>query len=238
MCGRFYNRRIKEIQKYFRSLYGLDITLPENENTIPPGPDFLPWNDVPTVFNHEDTFKLHSMFWNLIPSSTKDFKPPKTWFNTRKERLEESYQQNLLRYKRCVIPVSGFIENKKKRDGQPVFHTRRIDKYPTRKKESYDFRHSKDSIMALGGIYDTWNQDNQSKRYSCSIITLQPNELIGEIHDRMPFILPSDKVELWLDPKLDDAAFLQDLIIPYPTDQLIRTRRWPPEHTANQIELF
>jgi len=64
---------------------------------------------------------------------------------------------------------------------------------------------------------------------SCSIITLEPNSFIGEIHDRMPFILRNKTVKAWLDPSLDDPDFLlEELIRPYPAEQLEKRQVWPP----------
>ena len=67
------------------------------------------------------------------------------------------------------------------------------------------------------GIYSIWTnpEDESDRRYSCSIITVEPNQTVGEIHNRMPFIVPSERVADWLDPGLDDAGRLRKMIVPY-----------------------
>ena len=40
------------------------------------------------------------------------------------------------------------------------------------------------------------------------------------IHDRMPVILPASKWDEWLDPKNDDLASLQGLLVPAPAHLL------------------
>jgi putative SOS response-associated peptidase YedK len=54
---------------------------------------------------------------------------------------------------------------------------------------------------------------------SCTIITTRPNELVAEVHDRMPVILPLNTEADWLDPDLsvDHALSLRE---PFPADEL------------------
>lgn len=51
---------------------------------------------------------------------------------------------------------------------------------------------------------------------SCAIIVTDANELVSEIHDRMPVILPRESYDQWLDPELKDPELLQELLEPYP----------------------
>ena len=50
---------------------------------------------------------------------------------------------------------------------------------------------------------------------SCTILTTIPNRLLAEIHDRMPVILSPDDYDLWLDPRMTNAAAAVDLLKPY-----------------------
>jgi putative SOS response-associated peptidase YedK len=55
---------------------------------------------------------------------------------------------------------------------------------------------------------------------SCTIITTDANELVSELHDRMPVILPPDAYDTWL--HLDTKAeVLTGLLKPYPSDELL-----------------
>lgn len=52
----------------------------------------------------------------------------------------------------------------------------------------------------------------------CTGITTTPNELVKDIHDRMPVILhPSDE-KLWLDPEVTDEKLLKPLLHPFHHD--------------------
>jgi putative SOS response-associated peptidase YedK len=44
---------------------------------------------------------------------------------------------------------------------------------------------------------------------------------MSPIHDRMPVILDPHQFDLWLDPALQDAELLQDLLRPYPSEVMM-----------------
>jgi len=52
-------------------------------------------------------------------------------------------------------------------------------------------------LFAFAGLWDCWEK-NGNGLYSCTIITATANDLVREIHDRMPVIMPADKEEEWL----------------------------------------
>jgi putative SOS response-associated peptidase YedK len=52
------------------------------------------------------------------------------------------------------------------------------------------------------------------KSVSCTIITTEPNDVVREVHNRMPVILKTDDYGQWLDPAQPPAA-LQQLLVPF-----------------------
>ncbi len=56
--------------------------------------------------------------------------------------------------------------------------------------------------------------------YTCTIITIKPNELMEDIHDRMPVILTDENEKEWLNPKNTDPDYLQSLLQPYDADNM------------------
>lgn len=46
---------------------------------------------------------------------------------------------------------------------------------------------------------------------SCTIITCEPNEVSGQIHNRMPAILPEEYFQGWL-----SGEFCKEVLVPYP----------------------
>ena len=69
--------------------------------------------------------------------------------------------------------------------------------------------------FAFAGIWDTWSNRGEVLT-SCAIITTAANELVGELHDRMPAILPHEFHAAWLDPKMDRAV-LTEMLKPFPS---------------------
>ncbi|SRR5712692_2124908 len=72
--------------------------------------------------------------------------------------------------------------------------------------------------FAFAGIWDTWTNRGGAVT-SCGIITTAANELVGELHDRMPAMLQRDSYGGWLDPKADSTD-LRDLLRPFPASKM------------------
>ncbi|HUV93121.1 MAG TPA: SOS response-associated peptidase family protein, partial [Anaerolineales bacterium] len=70
------------------------------------------------------------------------------------------------------------------------------------------------------GLWETWQSSNGSEIPSCTIITCEPNELIREIHNRMPVILPEESCQLWLDPGEPDLNLIKALLRQYPAENM------------------
>jgi putative SOS response-associated peptidase YedK len=63
------------------------------------------------------------------------------------------------------------------------------------------------------GIWDKWQSGDVSIT-SCAIITTTPNELLAEIHDRMPvIILTADAYDAWLRDDADPRELKQLLAL-------------------------
>jgi len=235
MCGRFRLNRFQEMEDEYERLFGfthLDFVHPPLL-----GEDILPFRDISVIHKSYDKVQCRNMFWNLIPSNSPRFESNFTWFNTRKEKLEQPYQKSCLQYRRCLVPVNSFLENKKVSD-KPVYHSVKIGGKRVRKKESHEFKLKGQEIIALGGIYDIWHDNDSEYLYSCSIITMQPNEIIGEIHNRMPLILDRQQCTHWLDNSNNDADFFLEMVQQYPSDGFEREQVWPPEIKKTRGDLF
>jgi putative SOS response-associated peptidase YedK len=71
--------------------------------------------------------------------------------------------------------------------------------------------------FAFAGLWEMW-QTAEDTILSCTIITTDPNDLMAQIHNRMPVILPRDAYEQWLDPAERSPDQLQGLLQPYPVE--------------------
>lgn len=56
--------------------------------------------------------------------------------------------------------------------------------------------------------------------HSTTIITTEANELVGEIHNRMPVILAPESYATWLDTAIQEPEKLMPLLRPYPSEQM------------------
>lgn len=143
--------------------------------------------------------------WGLVPSWAQDPSIGNRMINARAETLREKpAYRNAYRYRRCIVPVSGFYEWKK------VGHT----------KQPYFVRPADDLPIGLAGLWETWRSPDGSEIETCTIITTDANAVIRPLHDRMAVVLPPDAYELWLRPD-SSLAELDALLQPAPEDLLI-----------------
>jgi putative SOS response-associated peptidase YedK len=72
--------------------------------------------------------------------------------------------------------------------------------------------------FAFAGLWESWDRHGGGEIQSCTILTTDANDLVSEIHHRMPVILPQEDYELWLDSTLREPDQLLPLLAPYPTN--------------------
>lgn len=69
-------------------------------------------------------------------------------------------------------------------------------------------------VFGMAGLWERWEKDG-SVIESCTLLTTEPNDLLAEIHNRMPVILePQDYAE-WLDQSVQKADALLHLMRPF-----------------------
>jgi putative SOS response-associated peptidase YedK len=203
MCGRYTSDGI-DVSKLVER-FDAQKTLEEYE----PNPNIKPTQDAPVVVEHDDERELHLMQWGLVPFWAKDPKIGSKMFNARAETVgEKPAFKSSFRRKRCLVPATGFYEWKQEGRG----------------KVPYLFTVGDDEIFGFAGLYDTWRTPNGEVLYTYTIITTAPNELVSEVHDRMPVVLPRDKEQIWIDSSVEDPYFLQSLLEPYPAEGMKMTK--------------
>ena len=134
---------------------------------------------------------LRRMHWGLLPSWSKDRSRAASMINARSETLTEKPSfRPLLKAHRCVVPVDGYYEWK----------TVGIDPKVKQPKQPYFIRSVDERPLAVAGLWTTWRDPHLGGEevHSCSLITIAPNPVLAEIHDRMPCILEIDELEEWL----------------------------------------
>ncbi|TXK70642.1 SOS response-associated peptidase [Paenibacillus sp. N3.4] len=158
------------------------------------------------VIHDGEKNKLGELRWGLIPEWAKDDKSAYQMLNARAETLADkpAFRKPLER-KRCLIPADSFYEWKGTgKQKQPM-------RIMLRSQE----------VFSIAGLYDTWVSPEGNRISTCTVITTAANELVADIHDRMPVILTKESEALWLDRSIKDVAVLRPLLQPYPTDDML-----------------
>jgi putative SOS response-associated peptidase YedK len=197
MCGRFtLTVNPAEVQETF-SPYTFPQKFAPRFNIAPTQPVMVIPND--------DQNTADFFVWGLIPMWAKDPAIGNKLINARGETLAEKPAfRSSLKYKRCLILADGFYEWKGS---------------VGKKVKTPFFIHMKDrKPFAFAGLWDSWNSPDGSLIKSCTIITTEPNELTGIIHNRMPVILHPRDYAKWLDPSPQTPDRMKQLIKSYPAD--------------------
>jgi len=140
--------------------------------------------------------------WGFVPHWARDPSVGYKMINARAETLAEkpSFRRAFAGH-RCLVVATGFYEWM--RDGgkkTPVF---------IRLKERRAF--------GFAGLYGYWRTDEGATLCTCTIVTVEANEALGPVHDRMPAILSRKDERLWLSADAS-AGELQGILKPYPSD--------------------
>ncbi|HZU21983.1 MAG TPA: SOS response-associated peptidase, partial [Terriglobales bacterium] len=108
--------------------------------------------------------------------------------------------RDAFRSRRCLIAADGFYEWQK-RDGR---------------RQPFAFTMADDEVFGFAGLWDRWRTPGGAFLQSCAILTTTPNQLVADVHDRMPVILQPDSYDLWLDPGFSNVAALREMLQPFP----------------------
>jgi putative SOS response-associated peptidase YedK len=140
----------------------------------------------PVITSHSPN-RISRMFWGLIPHWAKDKSFAYKTINARAETVAElaTYKQPF-RHKRCIVPATGFYEPDKIHFTKPP--------YPW-----HYFQLKDQKVFGFAGLYDVWKDRETGKEmHTYTIITTEPNAVVGEWHDRMPVILQKEDEDTWL----------------------------------------
>lgn len=197
MCGRYTLKTpINVLAEGFE--------IQEYPSSITPSYNIAPTQEVAAVVEEDEQRKLEMFHWGLIPSWAKDPAIGNKMINARAETVSEKPSfRKAFKVRRCLILADGFYEWQKTDNGKQPYHIKMED----------------DSPFAFAGLWEVWGKNGEEIR-SCTIITTEANDLMNEIHPRMPVILPPEDYGLWLDPDFEEKEPLTSLLKPYPADEM------------------
>ncbi len=200
MCGRFALSDTQQLSLRF------DVA-PGDEHALIPRYNIAPTQAIPAIVD-EDGFKvIRMMRWGFRPPWKQGENRGPDPINARAETLLERpmFRSSVAR-KRCLIPADGFYEWKAQ-PGTPA-------------KQPYFIRLKDRGLFAFAGLYAEAQDDQGHTMQSCAIITTSPNELMAEIHNRMPAILERQAEAGWLDRDLTDPGVVVSFLRPYDADKM------------------
>lgn len=198
MCGRF---SLFATGEEVAAALGLSQTPP-----LGPRYNIAPTQPVAAVRLKRDSAEreLTYFYWGLIPSWAKDPSLAARMINARSETVaDKPAYRAAFKYRRCLIPASGFYEWHKQNGRKQPMHI-----HPA---------HA--SLFALAGLWEHWAGADGSEIESCTILTTEANDLVRPIHDRMPVILAPEDYAVWLDPQAPPVV-LHALLKPAPPEAL------------------
>src|SRR5262249_12887615 len=160
---------------------------------------------------------LDAIKWGLIPHWCQDPQGGRKPINAKAESVSslptfcDAYAQ-----RRCVVPVDGFFEWRAIKGA--------------RAKQPYAIAMKDDSPFGLAGLRENWrNREMGEWERTFAILTVPSNELVGQIHNRMPAILEPGSYTRWLGLEPDP----HDLLITYPSEPMTM---WPISTRVNMPE--
>lgn len=205
MCGRYTLTVLPQ-------LLAEEFELDELES-LRPRYNIAPTQSAPVVrlAGGDERRELVMHKWGLIPPWAKDPTIGNRMINARAETAAEKPAfREAMKRQRCLVPCTGFYEWKTLNPG-----AKKSAKQP------YCIRRRDEGIFAFAGLWDRWRSPDGEEIRSFAILTTEPNELMRELHDRMPVILPREAYGVWLDNQLLDAGRAASLLRPYPADELV-----------------
>ena len=201
MCGRYGRFSRKE---RIEGVLGHPIeggeSLAPRYNVCPGLPDWVLRQPGPDA-----RFRLEQFHWGLLPSWTKNPKSSRRPINARAETVAEKPMfKELLRGRRCVVPIDGYYEWRSTSSGKVPFW----------------FSLKSGEPFFLAGLWDCWHEGRPDALASYILMTTAPNDVAAKVHDRMPVLLNARDVPRWLDPGLQGAEAVIDLLGPYPAEEM------------------
>jgi putative SOS response-associated peptidase YedK len=168
------------------------------------GPTYnaAPSQDLP-IMRSDQTQAITLASWGFVPAWAKG-KEVKAVINARAESIaDKPFFREAFRHQRCLVLADGFYEWKK----------------VGRHKVPYYIALKSAEPFAFAGLWSTVRDQDGKARITFAIITTAPNDLMREVHNRMPVILRQADEQHWLAPGLlrEDAMAV---LTPYPAAAL------------------
>jgi putative SOS response-associated peptidase YedK len=161
------------------------------------------------------------MRWGLLPHWAEDEKISYSTFNARSEDFttKPAFKDAWKRGQRCLVVTDGFYEWKK---------------ITVKDKQPYAIAMADDGVMVMAGLWSRWKDPKSGGEVlSCTILTCAPNDVMAELHDRMPVILAESDWPAWLGEEAPTDDELLAHLEPCPDEAL---KIWPVGNAVGNVK--
>ena len=194
MCGRFVRKTTAlEISDIFSC--SLDTA------ELPISFNVAPTSRVLGIVNSTGGPSVVSFSWGLIPRWAPDASRAASLINARIETVAEKPSfRDLVAQHRCVIPMNGYFEWKEQLRHDAMKPIKQPFYFSARSQSRY----SHQGVLAVAGLWTAWKDPNQSNGqvvHSAGALTTDANDMVSQVHHRMPVLLDRSGVANWLDDK-------------------------------------
>lgn len=190
MCGRY---RLTANYEALQERFNLNA---QQSTTYSPSYNIAPTQDILAIVRAKQGPSPAILRWGLIPSRTQPTEQAlqKGHINARCETADllPSFRDPF-KHRRCLVPADTFYEWARTGERKTPFHITLKTKEP----------------FAMAGLWDKWTGPQGEIRYTCAILTTEPNELVKDIHNRMPVILDRETENICLNTRLTDQQVLK-----------------------------
>lgn len=214
MCGRYTNQYT---WAELHALYMLSVGFKQNKDWKPRF-NIAPTTQVPVILFENGKRGVELMRWGLVPLWSKEIGKFST-FNARDDGIESKpmFRAAWKAGRRCIIPASSFFEWQK----------RGADKLP------FAIALGNKGPMAFAGLWEEWTPKGGTPMRSCTIVTCEPNNLMAELHDRMPVILGEEDWATWLGEVPATEAHIRAMLKPFAAE---RMTTWPVSKAVGSVK--
>jgi putative SOS response-associated peptidase YedK len=193
---------------------GLNVS---DSRNIPPRYNAAPTQELLVIRQNQKTGErsFDLIKWGLVPHWCSD--PGRRPINAKAESVSSLPMfRDAYCLRRCIVPVDGFFEWRAIRG--------------ERAKQPYAIAMKDGCPFGLAGLWENWKNPSTGEwERTFAIITVPSNELVGQIHNRMPVILEPQSYDRWLSAEPDP----HDLLITYPSEAMTM---WPISTRVNKPE--
>ncbi|MBN3519826.1 SOS response-associated peptidase [Algoriphagus lutimaris] len=197
MCGRYSLSKSKiELEERFQA---------EMLSDFHPRYNIAPTQLVPVITSASPN-GFSYFYWGITPEFGKNKPVALKLINAKSETVDQKVSfKSSFQQRRCIIPADGFYEWKK---------------LGKKTKIPYRFTMREGELFSMAGIWEEYESVNGETQHTFLILTTTPNEVVSDVHDRMPVILNKEGEKKWLD-NYSSIEDLKSLFEPISSDFLL-----------------